>query len=56
MQHSILKWLSSVAGKQNLNILLLAVLEGALGGSSVLYAMLLRNAIDSASDKDKPSF
>ena len=56
MNGNILKWLSSVAGKQKLNILLLSVLESILGGSSVLYAMLLRNAIDSAALRDKSAF
>ena len=56
MQNSILKWLSSVTGKYKLNILYLAVLQGVLGGSSVVYAMLLRSTIDSASIKDKPGF
>ena len=56
MQNSILKWLSSVTGKYKLHIIILAVLQGILGGSSVLYAMLLRNTIDSAAVRNKADF
>ena len=56
MQNSILKWLSSVTGKYKLHIILLAILQGILGGSSVLYAMLLRNTIDSATVRNKADF
>ena len=56
MKDSILKWLSSVTGKYKLHIILLAVLQGVLGGSSVLYAMLLRNTIDSAAVRNKADF
>ncbi|WP_051536079.1 ABC transporter ATP-binding protein [Ruminococcus flavefaciens] len=56
MQNSILKWLSSVTGKYKLHIILLAILQGILGGSSVLYAMLLRNTIDSAAVRNKAGF
>lgn len=56
MQNSILKWLSSVTGKYKLHIILLAILQGILGGSSVLYAMLLRNTIDSAAVRSKADF
>ena len=56
MKDSILKWLSSVTGKYKLHIIILAVLQGILGGSSVLYAMLLRNTIDSAAVRNKADF
>ena len=56
MKDSILKWLSSVTGKYKLHIIILAVLQGILGGSSVLYAMLLRNTIDSAAVRNKAGF
>lgn len=56
MKDSILKWLSSVTGKYKLHIILLAILQGILGGSSVLYAMLLRNTIDSAAVRNKAGF
>lgn len=53
MKDNIIKWLSYVIGKYKLNVLLLTILQGILGGSSILYAMLLRNTIDSASIKDR---
>ena len=56
MQNSIMKWLSKVTGKYKLNILFLAILQGILGGSSVLYAVLLRNTIDSAAEKERSAF
>ena len=56
MKENIVKWLSAVTGKYKLYIVFLAILQGVLGGSSVLYAVLLRNTIDSAADKDRSAF
>lgn len=56
MKDNILKWLSAVAGRQKYKILLLAAIQAILGGSSVLYALLLRGTVDAAFDKDKSGF
>lgn len=57
MKHqNTLKWLYKAQGKKNLFILLLMVLHAALGGSGVLYALLLRNVVDSATDKNASAF
>ena len=50
MKHNILKWLSVVTGKHKFKVLILAVIQAVLGGSSVLYALLLRNTIDNAAE------
>lgn len=56
MKDNTIKWLSSVTGKHKLKILILAVLEMILGGSSVFYAMLLQKTIDGAAEKERSSF
>lgn len=56
MKNNTLKWLSQSAGRKKLRIILLSVIQAALGGSGVLYALLLRNTVDGAADKDKKAF
>ena len=56
MKNSTLKWLYAVLGKHKINIVLLAFLQALLGGSGIIYALLLRNGIDSAAEKDKSGF
>ena len=56
MKHNILKWLSVVTGKHKFKVLILAVIQAVLGGSSVLYALLLRNTIDNAAEKNQSGF
>ena len=56
MKHNILKWLSKVTGKHKFKVLILAVIQAVLGGSSVLYALLLRNTIDNATEKNQSGF
>lgn len=56
MKHNILKWLSGVTGKHKFKVLILAVIQAVLGGSSVLYALLLRNTIDNAAEKNQSGF
>ena len=56
MKHNILKWLSKVTGKHKFKVLILAVIQAVLGGSSVLYALLLRNTIDNAAEKNQSGF
>lgn len=43
-----LRWMSEVTGKKKAYILYLLILQALLGGTSVLYAILLRNLIDGA--------
>ena len=47
-QQSPLRWMSGVTGGKKRYIFYLLVLQAVLGGSSVLYAMLLRGLIDEA--------
>lgn len=56
MKNNSIKWLSDVVGKHKINVLLLSLIQALLGGSGVIYALLLRNGIDSASEKDKSGF
>lgn len=56
MKNNTLKWLSDVVGKHKISVLLLSLIQALLGGSEVIYALLLRNGIDSASEKDKTGF
>lgn len=56
MKNNTLKWLSDVVGKHKINVLLLSLIQALLGGSGVVYALLLRNGIDSAAEKDRSGF
>lgn len=56
MKNNTLKWLSDVMGRHKINVLLLSLMQALLGGSGVLYALLLRNGIDSASQNDRGGF
>lgn len=56
MKNNTLKWLSDVVGKYKINVLLLSLIQALLGGSGVIYALLLRNGIDSATEKDRSGF
>ena len=56
MKNNTIKWLSSVIGKHKISIILLSLIQAILGGSGVLYALLLRNGIDSASEKNMKGF
>lgn len=56
VKNSTVKWISDVVGKHKFKILLLCIIQAVLGGCGVLYAMLLRNGIDCAVEKDKPGF
>ena len=51
-----IKWLYSVPGRKKLYILILMLLHGLHGASGVLYALMLRNIVDSATAKDKSVF
>ncbi len=56
MRRNTLKWLSDSIGKRKINIILLSLLQALLGGSGVLYALLLRDGIDSAVRGDRSGF
>lgn len=56
MKNGILHWLSEVIGKHKLKIALLSLIQAVLGGSGVVYALLLKNAIDDASQKNNGAF
>ena len=51
-----LKWLWKVPGGKKLYILMLIILSSLNGGSGVLYALLLRNIVDSAASNHRDSF
>lgn len=56
MKNNIIRWISEVIGKQKIKIILLSLIQAVLGGSGVIYALLLRNAIDNAAEKDQTAF
>ncbi len=56
MKNNIIRWISKVIGKHKIKIILLSLIQAVLGGSGVIYALLLRNAIDNAAKKDQSAF
>lgn len=56
MKINILQWIVTVSGKQKIRIILLTIIQAILGGSGVVYALLLRNGIDYAAIKEKTGF
>ena len=56
MKNNAVKWLYSVTGKKKWNMLWLMIVNALHGGSGVLYALLLRNIVDSAVDGNRSSF
>ncbi len=56
MKKSALKWLYSVPGRKKWHIVWLTLVQMLLGGSGVLYALLLRGVVDSAVGKDTAGF
>lgn len=56
MKNNIIRWISEVIGKHKIKIILLSLIQAVLGGSGVIYALLLRNAIDTAARKDQTAF
>ncbi len=56
MKNGTLRWLWDISGRRKWYIAALAVLQMALGGSGVLYALLLRGIVDSAVAGDTPGF
>ena len=53
---SSMKWLLNVIGKQKFNIIFLTVIQTVLGISSVIFAFILRNIVDSAASRNKLNF
>lgn len=56
MKNGTVRWLWDVSGRKKWYIAALSVLQMALGGSGVLYALLLRGIVDSAVAGDAPGF
>ena len=56
MKYTNVHWISKVTGKYKIKIVILALIQAFLGGSNVLYAVLLKNVIDSASARNQTDF
>lgn len=56
MKTSAINWLSTVIGKKKKYIAFLLLIQAALGASSVFYALILRDVIDCAAEKDGHGF
>ena len=56
MKNDPIKWLYSVPGGKKLYILALILIQALHGASGVLYALLLRNIVDSAAARDRDGF
>ncbi len=55
-KNKTLKWLYDVPGRKRYYILILIIIQALHGGSGVLYALLLRNIVDSAVNNDPHGF
>lgn len=53
---SSIKWLLKVVGKQKYSIILLTIIQAVLGISSVIFAVILRNIVDSAASRNRSGF
>ena len=53
---SSVRWLWQVTGRKKGYVLALTLIQGASGGLGVLYALLLRNIVDSAAGHDSGAF
>ena len=56
MENSAVKWLYKASGRKKLYILALIIIQALNGSSGVLYALFLRNIVDSATEHDKGAF
>ncbi len=56
MEESAAKWLWRVTGRKKLTLLLLTIAQALDGGSGVLYALFLRDIVDSAAGGDSGGF
>ena len=55
-KNNAIKWLWQVTGKHKLYVAALILVQGIYGGSGVLYALLLRDVVDSAVQKNRSGF
>ena len=53
---SAVQWLWRVTGRKKGYVLALTLIQGVSGGLGVLYALLLRNIVDSAVGRDSGAF
>lgn len=53
---AVICWMNRVAGKAKVDIIFLLLIQAALGISSVIYAMFLREMVNSAVEKDVSNF
>ena len=56
MKNNAVRWLYAVPGRKKLYILALMLVQALYGASGVLYALLLRNIVDSAVNRDGAGF
>ena len=56
MKHNAIKWLWNVTGTKKFYVGALMLVQALHGASGVLYALLLRNVVDSAVDGNRPLF
>ena len=56
MNKHVTKWLFKVPGMKKLYIVFLMLLQAFYGGSGVIYALLLKNVVDSATDGNIKEF
>ena len=53
---SAVRWLWRVTGRKKAYVFALTLIQGISGGLGVLYALLLRNIVDSAAGHDSGAF
>ncbi|MBR1750571.1 MAG: ABC transporter ATP-binding protein, partial [Ruminococcus sp.] len=56
MKNNAIKWIYAVPKRKKLYILALMLVQALNGASGVLYALFLRNIVDSAAAHDRPLF
>ena len=56
MNQNSLKWLWTVTGKKKWNVFFLMLVQSLTGLSGVIYALLLRNIVDNATDGNREGF
>ncbi len=56
MKTNSFKWLSNVIGKKKKYIVFMLLIQAVLGAVSVFYALILRDIIDCAAEKDSQGF
>lgn len=56
MKNHAIKWLYQVTGRKKLSILFLIIVQALHGASGVFYALMMRNLVDSAVDRNMSGF